>query len=109
MKNEVSLSLPGKRTMNRLRWLSALLLMVALAAGAALWLQRQAALALREEIAALREEQRGLEQLRAENRRLAAAQLPDAELARLRDDHAAVVRLRGEIEKLKAAVSHAGK
>jgi hypothetical protein len=87
--------------MNPLRWLSALLLALALAAGAALWLQRQAAAQLRDEIALLREQNRELARLRAENRRLAAALPPAAELERLRADHAAVFRLRGEIEKTK--------
>ncbi|MBI4623853.1 MAG: hypothetical protein HY736_11645 [Verrucomicrobia bacterium] len=88
--------------MNPLRWLSALLLALACVAGASLWLQRQAAAALRDEIVLLREENRELARLRAENRRLVAAQAPAAELERLRADRAAIVRLRGEIEKLKA-------
>jgi hypothetical protein len=88
--------------MNPLRWLSALLLALALAAGASLWLQRQAAAALRDEIMLLREENRELARLRAERQRLLTAQVPVAELERLRADRAAIVRLRDEIEKLKA-------
>lgn len=88
--------------MNPLRWLTALLLALALVAGAMLWLQRQAAEALREEIVLLREENRAFARLRAENRRLLALQVPDAELQRLRADRAAIGRLRGEIDELKA-------
>lgn len=87
--------------MNPLRWLSALLLALALAAGAALWLQREAAAQMRGEIALLREENRELARLRAENQRLAAALPPAAEVDRLRADRAAVVSLRGEIERTK--------
>ena len=90
--------------MSSLRWLSALLLALALAAGAAIWLQRQAAAQLRDEIVFLREQNRELARLRAENQRLAAALPPAAELEALRADHAAVVRLRGEIEKTKVNV-----
>jgi hypothetical protein len=87
--------------MNPLRWLSALLLALAFAAGAALWLQRQAAAQLRDEITLLRDQNRELARLRAENLRLAAALPPTAELEQLRADHAAVVRLRAELEKTK--------
>ncbi len=87
--------------MNPLRWLSALLLALALVAGASLWLQRQAAAVLRDEIVLLREESRELARLRAENQRLVSAKLPAPELERLRADHAAVMRLRSEIETLK--------
>ena len=90
--------------MSALRWLSAVLLALALVAGAALWLQRQEADNLRGEIVPLREEQRELVRLRAENQRLAAAQPEAAELARLRADRAAAVRLRGEIEKTRDGV-----
>ena len=88
--------------MNPLRWLSALLLALALVAGAALLLERQAAAQSQGEIALLREEQRQLAQLRAENARLVAAAVPEAELVRLRSDRVAVGQLRAEIEKLKA-------
>src|SRR5258708_7125210 len=90
--------------MTALRWLSALLLALAIVAGAALWLQRQAAAQLRDEIALLREERGKVVRLRAENSKLTAAQVSAAELERLRADRAAVVQLRGEIEKLKAGV-----
>jgi hypothetical protein len=87
--------------MNALRWLSVLLLALALVAGTSLWLQRQAATQLRAEIAQLREDGRDLAKLRAENQRLAAAQPSEAELARMRSDHAAVLRMRAELEKTK--------
>src|SRR5260221_11537878 len=90
--------------MSGLRWFSSVLIALALVAGAVLLLQRQSAAQLREEIALLREEHRGIARLRAENQRLLAAQLPEAELERLRSDRAAVVRLRGEIEKVKNGV-----
>ena len=86
------------------RWLTFVFLALALVAGASLWLQRQAADALRSEIGLLREENRELAKLRAENQKLVAAQLPAAELARLRADHAAVVRMQGEIEALRKSV-----
>ena len=86
--------------MNTFRWFSVLLLAVALVAGAALWLERQAAVQLRDEIALLRDERRELARLRAENQRLAGALPPPATLAALRADHAAVLRLRGEVAKL---------
>ena len=95
--------------MNPLRWLSALLLALAVVAGGALWLQRQSGAQLRGEIALLRDEQRDLTRLRKENQRLAAALPTTAELARLRADHAAVVQLRTEIENLKAATEVAGR
>ena len=87
--------------MNALRWLSVVLLALALVAGASLWLQRQTAAQLRSEIALLREENRELARLRTENQRLIAAQTPETELARLRADHAAVLRLRAELDALK--------
>ena len=90
--------------MNALRWLAALLLALAVVAGVALWLQRQAASQLRDEIALLREQNRELARLRAESQRLAAALPPAGELERLRADHAAVARLRGEIAGLRARV-----
>ena len=87
--------------MSTLRWLSALLLALAVVAGAALWLQRQEAADLRDELARLHEESRELARLRGENQRLAAALPPAVKLEDLRADRAAVVRLRGEIEKTK--------
>ena len=94
--------------MAALRWLSALLLALALAAGTSLWLQRQAATQLRAEIAQLREDSRDLAKLRAENQRLVAAQVPEAELARLRSDHAAVLRMRAELEALNKSLPATG-
>jgi uncharacterized protein HemX len=94
--------------MSPLRWLFALLLALALVAGTALWLQRQAAAQLRAEIAQLREDSRELAKLRAENQRFAAAQPPAAELARLRADHAAVLQLRSELNALKKRTPAAG-
>ena len=87
--------------MNALRWLSALLVALAFVAGAALWLQWQQAAQLRDEIILLREENRDMARLRAENQRLVAEKLPAAELERLRVDHAAVARLRTEIENVR--------
>ena len=95
--------------MNALRWLSVLLLALALVTGASLWLQRQAAAQLRDEIAQLREDSRELAKLRAENQRLVAAQVSAVELARLRADHAAVLRLRTELETLKTSTPAAGR
>ena len=90
--------------MNPLRWLSGLLVVLALLAGAALWLQRQATEALRSELALLRDENRALTRLRAENQKLVAARMPAAEVERLRADHAAVARLQREIEALRKSV-----
>lgn len=79
----------------------AALLALAVVAGAGFALQRQAAEALRQEIALLRDEQRALARLRAENEKLKASQVPAAELERLRADRLAVLRLRTEIEGMK--------
>jgi Tfp pilus assembly protein PilN len=83
------------------RWLSIALLALALVAGAGFALQRQSAAALQEEIALLRDEQRQLARLRADNERLRAAETPAVEVERLRADRAALVRLRTEIEEMK--------
>ena len=87
--------------MNARNLLSLLLLALALAAGAGWWLQRASSAQVRGELALLRDEQRELAKLRAENQRLTTALPPATKLAALRADHAAVVRLRGEIEKLR--------
>ncbi|MBL9189342.1 MAG: hypothetical protein JNK23_17800 [Opitutaceae bacterium] len=87
--------------MSALRWLSGSLLALALVAGAALWLQRQAATDLRDEIVLLREDSRELARLRAENQRLEETLPPPAKLEELRADRAAVLRLRSEIEKTR--------
>ena len=86
--------------MNAFRWFSALLLALAVVAGAAWWLQRESAAQLRGEVELLRDESRRFAALRAENAKLRAAQPADAELARLRSDRAAVVQLRAEINAL---------
>ena len=81
-----------------------MLLVLAIAAGAALLLQRQAAAQLRSEVALLREDNAQLARLRMDHAKLVAAQPPAADLERLRADRDAVVRLRAEIGKLKAGV-----
>jgi len=78
------------------------LLVLAVVAGAGFALQRQAAEALREEIALLRDEQRALARVRTEHETLKAAQIPVAEMERLRADRLAVLRLRTEIEAMQA-------
>lgn len=78
------------------------MLALAVVAGAGFALQRQAAAALREEIVLLRDEQRALARVRAENEKLKAAQIPAAEVERLRADRLAVLRLRTEIEAMQA-------
>ena len=57
---------------------------------------------MREEIAALRVDERELARVRAENKRLAAESISPAALEALRADRAAVIRLRAEVEALKA-------
>ncbi len=91
--------------MSALRRLFAVLLALALVAGAELLLQRQSAAQLRDEIALLREENCQVAQLCAENATLVSAQAPAAEMARLRADRAAVLQWRVEIEELKAGVA----
>lgn len=77
------------------------LLAAATVTGAAWWLQRDTATALRLEAETLRDEKRELARLQEENRRLTATLPAGAELTRLRADRVAVERLRTEIEKLK--------
>lgn len=86
------------------RWISLLLVVVALAAGGSLWLQRTAAEALRSEVALLKEQKGELGKLQSENVRLKAGQIPAEERVRLQADHAAVLRLRTEIEQAKKRV-----
>jgi hypothetical protein len=86
--------------MTPLRWLSVALLVLAVAGGVGLWLQRQSAAALRAELSLLREENRELASLRRENERLLSSQVSVVEWQRLQADHAAVVRLRDEIQNL---------
>ncbi len=78
------------------------LLALAIVAGAGFALQRQAAEALRQEIALLRDAQRAVAQVRAENEKLKASQPAPAEIERLRADRAAMLRLRAEIDALQA-------
>ena len=57
--------------------------------------------ALRDEVAALRAEEREVGRLREAHRRLAAGAVPEAEVERLRADHTALARLRAELAGLK--------
>ena len=66
--------------------------------GAAGGLQWQETQVLRRSIEIAQEEAKELSQLRAENLRLRARQIPVTELERLRADHAALPRLRAELE-----------
>lgn len=59
---------------------------------------------LRYERLALREQCARIEEVRAENARLRAAQISPEELERLRADHAALPRLRAEIEALRKRI-----
>ena len=86
----------------RIHWQLPALALLVLIIGAGLALQRQANGELRGEIALLREQNRELDRLRVEKRRLVNAQVAAAELESLRADHAAIARLRGEIETAKA-------
>jgi hypothetical protein len=90
--------------MNGSRIASVLFLLLALVAGAAWWLQREAAAALRAEIELLQADHQEIARLTSENARLAKALPASDELARLRADHAAVMRMRAELEKLRANV-----
>jgi cell division protein FtsB len=85
--------------MKATRWTAVLLVTLAAALGVGLWWQEMTAELLRDELALVREEHRELVRLRAENRRLAAAQPTAGEVDRLRADHAAIIRLRAEIER----------
>jgi hypothetical protein len=73
-----------------------------LVGGGWLALDRMRLAQMREEIAALRDNERDLARLRAENKRLAAESISPAALEALRADRAAVIRLRAELEALKA-------
>ncbi|MBL9186801.1 MAG: hypothetical protein JNK23_04935 [Opitutaceae bacterium] len=70
------------------------------AGGVGLFSQWRQTLALRAELKLARATMTELEQLREENQRLRARQIPAAELDRLRADHAALPRLRRELEAL---------
>ncbi len=84
-------------------WL-ALVVGLAVAATASLWLQRETRAVLQAELAQLREENAELGRVREERIRLVAQRTAPEEVSRLRADHAAVVRLRGEIEALRESV-----
>lgn len=81
-----------------------LLLGLAIVLGASIagigWKWREKNL-LQARLQSLRMENEELTQLRAENQRLRAHQIPAAQLEALRADHAALPRLRAEIEALK--------
>jgi hypothetical protein len=87
--------------MSAARWLSVVMLVLALVSGAAWLLQREATAQLGDEIGLLRDENQKLAVVRAENVRIIAALPASAALEAMRADHAAVSRLRAEIEKLK--------
>lgn len=80
-------------------------LLLAVVAGVALLLQRQAQGVLREQLALLRTDQQQLVALRAENARLKAQQPSETELASLRADDAAAMRLRNELNQLRARIA----
>jgi len=77
---------------------------LAVLVGAGLVLQRGFNQELREEVALLREQNRVIPQLRLDQQRLRAAQIPPERLEGLRADHAAVERLRGEVDNLRSRV-----
>jgi len=72
--------------------------------GGALWWQNMTMGPLRTEVALLRGREAQLGELRAEQTRLAALQVPPAELENLRRDRRAVERLRAEVDALRAKV-----
>jgi hypothetical protein len=88
--------------MHAFRWLSVAFFGLALLAGGAWWLQRQATEALRGELELVRQESGEIARLRSEQERLKAAQPDPAELERLRADRSALLRMRAEIESLQA-------
>ena len=75
---------------------------LAVALGLGLAWQRLQMRPLQAELEVLRDQQKEIGRLRAEHGRLAAAQVPEAELQRLRSDRAAIVRLRREVAGLRA-------
>jgi hypothetical protein len=87
--------------MPKKKWPFAALGALTIAIGAVLTWQHQVVVELRDTSEALREENRERMLLRAENQRLAGAQVSAAELETLRANCAAVSRLREEIEKLR--------
>ena len=87
--------------MRSLRWISVGLVVVGVVAFVRYLIERQESAALRSEIAILQQEQDRVARLRAENERLIAGKVSDAELQRLRGDRAALNRLRNEINVLE--------
>ena len=87
--------------MRSLRWISLGLAIVGVVAFVRYLIERQESAALRSEIAILQHEQGRVARLRAENERLVAGTISDAELQRLRADRAALNRLRNEIDLLQ--------
>jgi biopolymer transport protein ExbD len=87
--------------MRSLRWISVGLVVVGVVALVRYLIERQESAALRSEIALLQQEQHRVTRLRAENERLVAGKVSDAELQRLRNDRAALNRLRNEINVLE--------
>jgi RNA polymerase sigma factor (sigma-70 family) len=69
--------------------------------GTALVLQQKSQDRLRAENRALREQTNAVEQLRADNARLAALKVDADELARLRQEQSELMRLRAEVAKLR--------
>ncbi len=69
--------------------------------GTALVLQQKSQDRLRAENSALREQTNAVEQLRADNARLAALKVDADELARLRQEQSELMRLRAEVAKLR--------
>lgn len=86
-------------------WLVVTLL--AIAAAAVLFLQRQQTLVLHTEAAIAREQAGTLVAVRAENDRLKAALPPPAELARLRAEQAELDRLQAEMAALRQKLPNA--
>lgn len=91
------------------RWVSAGLLVLAIAFGVSAALQWQTGLVLRQEIALRRDDNQVLARLRAENQRLRSAQVSAEEMNRLEADRAALIRLRLEMESLRARTEERGR
>jgi hypothetical protein len=89
------------------RFASVALLLAAMIAAGAWLLERQKTAVLRDQIALLREDERELGRLAADNARL-KAQLPtEAELSALRADRAAATKLRSELNALQEKITRA--
>lgn len=83
----------------KLRTFAVVAIFLALAAW--VYFQRQTIALLRAENAALQYQPGELDQLRAENQRLAAGQFDKDEFEKLKSEHSELLRLRGEIGRLK--------